>query len=292
MKLKHWILASRPKTLPAAACPVVAGSLIAHAEGAFALIPAAVAIAFAFLVQIGTNFANDYFDYRKGADTKDRKGPARAVASGWIAPAAMLRATIGVLILAFFVGLMLIPFGGWITLAVGLISIACAFAYTGGPYPLAYKGLGDVFVVVFFGFIAVGFTYYVQVGHFSPVVWAVGLAQGLLINNLLVINNVRDIDEDRLSQKMTLPARFGRNFGLVQYQMSITVACLIALGIALMLDQTAYFLPAMSYPVGRYLGLMTMNAQTPERYNKVLALTSAYLILYTVLLGVGMMLFA
>ncbi|MEM7673896.1 MAG: 1,4-dihydroxy-2-naphthoate polyprenyltransferase [Verrucomicrobiota bacterium] len=291
MKFKPWILAARPKTLPAAACPVLAGSLLAFSENAFVWIPAMVAVLFAFLVQIGTNFANDYFDFKKGADTPQRKGPARAVASGWISPKSMLRATIGVLALAFCVGLTLIPFGGWMTLAVGLISIACAFAYTGGPYPLAYKGLGDVFVVIFFGFVAVGFTFYVQAGYFSPLGWTIGLAQGLLINNLLVINNIRDIEEDRKSHKMTLPARFGRTFGLIQYQASITIACLIALGIALATDQAAYFLPAMTYPVGRYLGIMTMKAVDPAAYNRVLALTSGYLILYTTMLAAGALLF-
>lgn len=292
MALKHWLLAARPKTLPAAACPVVAGSFLAYADGGFAWVPAMLALAFALLVQVGTNFANDYFDFKKGADTEARKGPARAVASGWIEPPAMLRATICVLSVAFLCGLGLIPFGGWKLLGVGVFSIICAIAYTGGPYPLAYKGLGDVFVIIFFGFIAVAFTYYVQVGAFSLEAWCVGLALGLLINNLLVVNNVRDIDEDRLSQKMTLPARFGRSFGLVQYQISLTLACLIALALALATDGFAYFLPAMAYPLGRYLGIITMKANTPKAYGRVLALTSVFLILYTALLCAGIYGFA
>ena len=291
MQIKHWLLASRPKTLPAAACPVAAGSVLAYADGVFQWIPASLALAFALLVQIGTNFANDYFDFKKGADTEKRKGPARAVASGWITPQAMLRATILVLAIAFICGLCLIPFGGWMLLGIGILSIACAIAYTGGPYPLAYKGLGDVFVILFFGIVAVCFTYYVQAGVFTWVSLAVGIAIGLLINNLLVINNVRDIDEDRGSNKMTLPARYGRNFGLVQYQMSITVACLIALALGLFFDKPAFFGAAMSYPIGRYLGILTMNAKTPAQYGRVLAFTSGFLILYAALLVGGVVLF-
>ena len=289
MRFKHWLLAARPKTLPAAACPVAAGSVLAYADGTFQLVPASLALAFALLVQFGTNFANDYFDFKKGADTEKRKGPLRAVASGWIAPEAMLRATIGVLLIAFICGLGLIPFGGWMLLGIGVLSIICAIAYTGGPYPLAYKGLGDVFVILFFGIIAVCFTYYAQAGVFTWVSLALGISIGLLINNLLVINNVRDIEEDRGSNKMTLPARFGRNFGLVQYQMSITFACLITLGLGFGLDKFAFFAPAMSYPVGRYLGILTMNAKIPAQYGRVLAFTSGYLILFTVLLVGGVL---
>ena len=287
MHLKNWILAARPKTLPAAACPVVVGSTLAYMDGAFAPLPATICCVFAFLIQIGTNFANDYFDFKKGADTKDRKGPARAVASGWITPEAMLRATGVALFLAFLAGLTLIPFGGWQLLLIGLISIACAILYTGGPFPFAYKGLGDVFVVIFFGLIAVGFTYYVQVGVFSLPVWFMGLSLGLVINNLLVINNVRDIEEDRGSLKMTLPARFGKKFGIVQYQMGMTIACFIALILAFQTDQFAYFFPAMTYPVGRYLAIMLMQAETAAQYNRMLAFTSLFGILYTLLFCLG-----
>ena len=287
MQIKHWFLAARPKTLPAAACPVVAGIFLARIDGAFAWLPAVICLLFAFLVQIGTNFANDYFDFKKGSDTDQRKGPARAVASGWITPKAMLNATIVTLALAFFVGLSLIPFGGWSLLLLGVLSIACAVLYTGGPYPLAYKGLGDVFVILFFGLIAVAFTYFVQVGEHSIETWVVGFAMGLLINNLLVVNNMRDIDEDRQSNKMTLPARFGRNFAVIQYQAAITIACFIMLILAFVTDRYVYFLPAMSYPVGRYLAIMTMSAKTPQNYNRVLALTSVFLILFTCLFAGG-----
>ncbi|MEM9227118.1 MAG: 1,4-dihydroxy-2-naphthoate octaprenyltransferase, partial [Verrucomicrobiota bacterium] len=160
--LRVWLLAARPKTLPAAVIPVALGTALAASDGRFQLIPAFVCVLFALLIQVGTNFANDYFDYRSGADNEHRIGPTRAVAAGLVPPALMWRATLVVLTLAFGLGLILIAYGGWWLLLIGVLSVLCAVAYTGGPYPLGYHGLGDVFVVVFFGFIAVMFTYYVQ----------------------------------------------------------------------------------------------------------------------------------
>ncbi|MFP4157899.1 MAG: 1,4-dihydroxy-2-naphthoate octaprenyltransferase, partial [Opitutales bacterium] len=159
-----WLSATRPKTLPAAVCPVLVGSSLAYESGSFAWVPALLCLGFALLIQVGTNFANDYLDGIKGTDTKERIGPQRAVANGWIEAVVMRRAAIAVLAAAFCLGLGLIPFGGWWLLVVGIASVVCAWLYTGGPYPLAYHGLGDVFVVLFFGFVAVGCTYFVQSG--------------------------------------------------------------------------------------------------------------------------------
>ena len=139
-----WVLAARPRTLPISVIPVLLGSALAVSAKAFSLVPALVCLAFALLVQIGANYANDYYDFLKGADNEDRKGPQRAVASGLVSPEAMRNATYGVLLLAFVLGLALIAYGGWWLLAVGVLSVACAVAYTGGPFPLGYLGLGDV----------------------------------------------------------------------------------------------------------------------------------------------------
>ena len=220
----------RPKTLPAAVVPVLLASSLACADGGFDWRAAAICLAFALLFQIGTNFSNDYLDGIKGTDTEARLGPRRAVASGLIAPATMKRATILVLAVGFFVGLGLIPFGGWWLLAVGVASVACAWLYTGGPYPLAYHGLGDVFVVLFFGFVAVGCTYYVQTGTISCVVVLMGLGCGLLVNNILVVNNYRDLDEDRAARKRTLVVFFGRRFAQIQYYVSALFAGSVVLG--------------------------------------------------------------
>mgnify|MGYP005863849765 CR=1 FL=1 len=220
-KTRIWLEATRPKTLPAAVCPVLVGSALAHNAGAFDWRPALLCLGFALLIQIGTNFANDYLDGIRGSDTEKRLGPQRAVAAGLVPAVRMQSAAVAVLIAAFVTGLALIPFGGWWLLAVGVASVLCAWLYTGGPYPLAYNGLGDLFVVVFFGFIAVGCTYYVQAGSLGPrVLWS-GLACGLLINNILVVNNYRDADEDRISDKKTLAVRFGRTFALWQYRLTV-----------------------------------------------------------------------
>jgi 1,4-dihydroxy-2-naphthoate octaprenyltransferase len=194
-----WLEATRPKTLPAAVAPVLLGSGLAYAEGAFVFLAALICLVFALLVQVGTNFANDYLDGIRGTDTEQRIGPPRAVASGLVAPELMKRVTMVTLAVAFCVGLALIPFGGWWLLLIGCSSVLCAWLYTGGPYPLAYNGLGDVFVVLFFGWIAVGCTYYVQVGRLSLDACLLGLGCGLLVNNILVVNNYRDVDEDRIA---------------------------------------------------------------------------------------------
>lgn len=234
--LQAWLLATRPKTLPAAVAPVLVASAMAWVHGGYQPLLALVCLLFALLIQIGTNFANDYLDGIKGADTPQRLGPQRAVATGLISAAKMRRASIAVLVLAFCLGLMLIPAGGWGLLVVGVLSVLCAWAYTGGPYPLAYNGLGDLFVVLFFGLVAVGCTFYVQLGTVYMEVCLLGLALGLLINNLLVVNNYRDVDEDRRHAKCTLVVRLGRPWALVQYALS----ALIALGVTFYLWWIAY----------------------------------------------------
>ena len=219
-----WLEATRPKTLPAAVAPVLLASALAWADAGFRLLPALICLLFALLIQIGTNFANDYLDGVRGTDTQARLGPQRAVASGLVAPAVMRAAAFGVLLLAFCLGLSLIYFGGWWLLLVGVASVICAWIYTGGPYPLAYNGLGDVFVVLFFGVIAVGCTYYVQVGVLLNETLWLGLACGLVVNNILVVNNYRDVDEDRLADKKTIVVLFGRTWALLQYGFSLLFA--------------------------------------------------------------------
>ncbi|MGE9295442.1 MAG: 1,4-dihydroxy-2-naphthoate octaprenyltransferase, partial [Puniceicoccales bacterium] len=169
--------------MPAAIAPVAVGSALAVHDGVFNAAPAAICLAFALLIQIGTNYANDYFDFIKGADTAERIGPTRAVAAGLVTPAAMRMATILVLALAFIIGLFLVNWGGWPLVIIGVVSIVCAVAYTGGPFPLGYNGLGDLFVFIFFGLVAVGFTYFVQAGAFSGVAWLLGAGVGALSTN-------------------------------------------------------------------------------------------------------------
>lgn len=219
-----WLEATRPKTLPAAVAPVLLGTAMAHHYGQLQVLPALICLSFALLVQIGTNFANDYLDGIKGTDTEARLGPQRAVANGLISPATMKAATIGVLAFAFCLGLSLIYFGGWWLLSVGIASVVCAWIYTGGPYPLAYNGLGDLFVVIFFGLIAVGCTFYVQTGTINGEVLFLGLACGLIVNNILIVNNYRDVDEDRAAHKRTLVVLLGRRWALAQYALTLVFA--------------------------------------------------------------------
>lgn len=218
--LKIWIEASRPKTLAAAVVPVLVGTAFAGAAHSAQLLIALVCLAFAVLVQIGTNFANDYFDFVQGADTAERVGPRRAVSAGLVAPRTMLIATSITLLAAFVIGLFLIKEGGWWLLPVGILSIVCALAYTGGPYPLGYNGLGDVFVFVFFGLVAVIATYFVQTHQVTIDVIGAACSVGLLSTNILVANNYRDAETDAKAGKRTLVVRLGRRFALWQYALS------------------------------------------------------------------------
>ena len=209
--LGAWMLAARPRTLPAAIAPVMLGSATAVADKSFVWLPAVAALMVALLLQIGVNLANDYFDYLKGIDTQDRLGPPRVTQSGLI-PANQVRAgMILILILSLIPGIYLLTLGGLPVLIIGLACICAALAYSGGPFPLASHGLGDLFVFIFFGLVAVCGTYYVQALHLTPLVWLMGVIEGLLITAILVVNNLRDIQSDRQTGKRTLAVIIGRS---------------------------------------------------------------------------------
>ncbi len=229
---KIWLEAARPRTLPAAVAPVIAGSALAWRVRAFDAAAAAICLGFALLVQIGANFANDYYDFVKGADTGARVGPRRAVASGLVAPAAMRRAVVLVFAGAFAAGLLLVAWGGWWLVAIGVACVASAIAYTGGPYPLGYHGLGDLFVFIFFGLVAVTATFYVQAGWVGADAWLVAAAIGALTANILVVNNYRDADSDAQAGKRTLVVRFGRRFAEAQFAAAHVVACAVLVALA------------------------------------------------------------
>ena len=214
---KAWIDATRPRTLPASAAPVVAATAYACYDGCVEWGAALLCLAFALLAQVASNMANDYFDYKKGGDTPDRVGPQRAVVSGLISPRAMLIATLSVLALACCVGLGLVFYGGWQLIPVGLVIALFAMAYSAGPFPLSRYGLGDVTVFIFFGLIAVNFTYYVQSGVFTMPVFLASVAQGLLAINILLVNNYRDMEEDAACKKRTTVVLFGRRFASTWY---------------------------------------------------------------------------
>lgn len=212
-----WLLAARPKTLPAAAAPVIVGTAVAIREEVFHPWAALSAFIAALLIQIGTNFANDVFDYKKGADTPERLGPTRVTESGLLSPRDV---TIGMWVvfgLAVLIGIYLVVLRGWLVILIGLLSIMAGVAYTGGPLPFGYKGLGDAFVFIFFGLVAVGGTYFVQAGTVSPTSILAAIPMGFLATAILVVNNLRDIDTDRKAGKKTLAVRLGRKWTLVEY---------------------------------------------------------------------------
>lgn len=287
---RHWIEAARPKTLPAAIIPVAVGTALAAAHQAANYVSAAICLAFSLLVQIGTNFANDYFDFVQGADTAERVGPRRAVAAGLISPATMLTATGVVLGLAFVVGLLLVRTGGWGLLPVGIVSIVCALAYTGGPFPLGYNGLGDLFVFLFFGLVAVCATFYVQAGYVASDVVSCAAAVGLLAANILVANNYRDVETDARAGKRTLVVRFGRRFAFWQYGLSALVALLCPPALMLTGYGWAVLLPLVLVPWGVRLTHRLGRSQVPAEQIAILGDTAKFLAVFGVLLSVGVVL--
>jgi len=222
--VKIWIDAARPRTLPAAAAPVIMGTALAVGDGGFHAAAAAAAMLGAVLIQIAANYANDYYDYLKGADTGERIGPQRATQAGLVAPRQMRFATAAVLFLAALPGLYLVYRGGWPILVVGILSMLFAVLYTGGPLPLGYIGVADAFVLVFFGPVAVAGTYYVQTQTVGLIPLLAGLAPGLISTAILTVNNLRDIEQDGRAGKKTLAVRFGITFARWEYLLSISAA--------------------------------------------------------------------
>ena len=208
-RVQAWILASRPRTLTAAAAPVFLGTGLAFGRNAFSPLPALGALLGAILIQIGTNLANDYYDHVRGGDTEERVGPTRVTQAGLIPPATVRNATFLVLGLALVLGVYLAWVGGWPIVIIGLASLVCAVAYTGGPFPLAYHGLGDLFVFLFFGLAAVGGTFWVQALQFGPEVLLAGAGMGALSTAILVVNNLRDLETDARAGKRTMAVWLG-----------------------------------------------------------------------------------
>jgi len=222
-----WLLAIRPKTLPAAASGVVMGSALAWMDGSFRLLPALAALCVALLLQIASNVANDVFDFERGTDTDERQGPLRVTQARLLTPAQVKRGLLVILGLAAAFGLYLAFVRGWAVVWIGLAAIVSAIAYTGGPFPLGYYGLGDLFVFIFFGLAAVAGTYFVQVGSVSPAAWWMSVPVGLIITAILVVNNLRDIENDRKGKKHTLAVRLGVRGTRTEYLLCLVGAYLI-----------------------------------------------------------------
>lgn len=288
--VKVWVLASRPRTLPAAVAPVVVGMALAIAHGGFAWGPALAAMLGACFIQIGTNFANDYFDFKSGADTAERMGPLRVTQAGLVTPAQIKAATAIAFALATLCGLYLTWVGGWPIVVIGLLSILSGIAYTGGPFPLGYNGLGDLFVFVFFGLVAVGGTYYVQALGFSPIVLAVAVPVGLLSTAIIVVNNLRDVDTDVVAGKRTLAVMFGKRFAKAEYVVLLALSYLAPVILIAMGKLTLWaLLPLLSLPLAVSLIRKVHTVQGPA-LNPVLGGTGKLLLVFSLLFSLGLVL--
>lgn len=288
--LEIWLLAIRPRTLPAAAAPVIVGSALAFYDDAFQFLPTLAALLGALLLQIGANLANDVFDFKKGADTSERLGPPRVTQMGLLTPGQVYIGMIIVFALAALIGLYLIYVGGWVIFVIGILSIVSAIAYTGGPFPLGYHGLGDIFVFLFFGLAAVCGTYFVQAGRVTNFVWLAAIPIGLLAVAILVVNNLRDIDTDRAAGKKTLAVRFGARGAQVEYLALLAIAYLVPLlFIALNFDLIPILLTSFSIPLVLPLIRIVLH-ERGRALNAALAGTARLEFVYALLFAVGLLL--
>jgi 1,4-dihydroxy-2-naphthoate octaprenyltransferase len=286
--MNAWILAARPKTLPAAVVPVWVGCVLAWDQtGAVDWLLAACTLGGALCIQVATNLFNDAIDARKGADTEARLGPRRVTASGLLSPAAVFAGAMVFLLLAAACGVPMLLEHGWIMLAIGIPSLFLAYGYTGGPFPLAYLGLGEVFVILFFGLVAVMGTVFVQTGMWPWPAAVVGVQVGLLSAVLISINNLRDVDEDRRSGKRTLAVRWGKRWmlvalgGMVVGAMAMTApAFLFGMG----------WLGVLSVPwflLGLMIVRLVSRTEPGPAYNRYLALAALVLVGFAVAVTVA-----
>jgi 1,4-dihydroxy-2-naphthoate octaprenyltransferase len=288
-RARAWLMAARPPTLPAAVVPVLVGTAAVARLGFLPLAFVAALLA-AVLIQVGTNFANDYFDFHKGADTAERLGPVRVTQSGLIAPDTVRAAMVLVFGLAALVGLYLVFVGGWPILLIGLLSIMAGVLYTGGPYPLAYHGLGDLFVFIFFGLVAVCGTAYLHTGAVPGVAWFAALPVALIVTAIIVVNNLRDIDTDRLARKHTLAVLIGRRATRFEYLLLVIGAyALLPLGPLLGLASVWALLPLLTLPIAAML-MRTVFTVEGRPLNRALAGTGRLHLLFGVLLAIGLLL--
>lgn len=289
---KAWLLASRPKTLTAASIPVMLGCALASMYGHFQLTPAILCFLFAFLMQIDANFINDLYDYLKGTDREDRLGPERACAQGWISPSGMKKGIAITTFLAALDGLCLLWYGGWEMIPVGIACIIFAFLYTTGPYPLAYHGWGDVLVLVFFGFVPVGCTFYIMAHSWNTSVTMASLACGLVIDTLLMVNNFRDREQDAISGKKTIVVRLGARAGLILYFLLGLAACWSCFYFVGEGRLWAAILPQIYLLLHIFTTVKMARINRGKELNAILGETSRNMLLFGILLTAGLLITA
>ncbi|MFB6201711.1 MAG: 1,4-dihydroxy-2-naphthoate polyprenyltransferase [Halorhabdus sp.] len=301
---KAWLMAARPQTLPAGTAPVIVGVGLAVHEAVFALVPAVAALVGALLIQIATNFANDYFDAVKGTDDPDRDGFTRVTAGGLIPPQQVKVAMAGTYTLALLVGLYLVAIGGVPIIVIGLSSILAGLLYTGGPYPYGYYGLGDLFVFVYFGVIAVTGTYYVQAvatrdvglfptwmpaGTVPSVVVVASLAAAGLSTAILVVNNVRDLEDDRAAGKRTLAVILGYRWSRVEYVVLVGLAYLVPVWLWIGGAFGAVVLaPLLSLPLAIRVTRTVLTERGGEALNRALERTGLLMAAHALLFAAGL----
>lgn len=291
-KLKIWFLAARPRTLPAAVAPIVVGTAVAVREDAFVWWVALLALVTALLLQIAANFANDAIDAKKGSDTEDRTGPTRITAAGYVTYSQVMNATWITLALAMCTGIPLLVRGGWPFVALGIASLICAVAYTGGPFPISYLGLGEIFVFLFFGLIAVTGTAYLQTGELTALSLAASIPPGAMIVGILIVNNYRDREQDARVNKRTLAVRIGPRNTRIEYYLMLALTMLSpfvfwALG---WLNAWA-LITVLSWPMFRQLVQQMQTLQGPP-LNQTLGLTGKTALVHSLLLGLALVLSA
>ncbi|MBN1456948.1 MAG: 1,4-dihydroxy-2-naphthoate polyprenyltransferase [Sedimentisphaerales bacterium] len=287
-KIKTWLIASRAETLMASTAPVIVGGAIAFCDTSINVPVLLMTFLTAALIQCGTNLANDYYDHLKGTDTVESPGQRRAINEGLVTAKQVKAAFIISFALAVLLGLYLVYKGGPVILIIGLISIASGLLYTAGPFALAYIGLGDIFVLLFFGPVASAGTYYLQTATINRYAVIAGLAPGLLSVGILNINNLRDIQTDSKVNKKTLIVRLGYNFGILEYIFCIAIACLVPVYLCFSTGEHFYSLASLIILVPAVKNIKTICARPDDQaLNKALELTAKQVLIYTVLFSVG-----
>lgn len=286
--LQSWLLAIRPKTLPAAVGPVLVGSGVAFRDGRFSLFPAVACLLGAMLLQIGVNLANDYFDYKNSIDSEERLGPVRVTQSGLIAPSVVKMGMIISLALASLVFIYLAFVGGPVIVVIGIASVLAALGYSGGPFPLASNGLGELFVFIFFGLVAVGGTYYIQAGQLTWLVAAAAVPPGLLITAIMVVNNLRDIDTDRKAGKRSLAVILGRSRTITGYKLLLLLSYLVPGALYIGgLCGAVVLLPLLTLPMAMGLA-RRIPGEAGRSLNELLAATARLSLLHSLFFSVGL----
>ncbi len=286
-----WLMAARPATLTAAVVPVLVGTAAASYDGHFKLLPLVGAMMAALLIQVGTNLANDFFDFERGADTADRLGPPRVTQSGLASPQSVRSAMYLAFGAAAAVGVYLVTVGGWPILAIGVLSIVAGIAYTGGPWPLGYHGLGDLFVFIFFGVVAVVGSYYLQAGEVGSLAWAAAVPVGLIVTAILVVNNLRDIESDRRVGKRTLAVRLGARLTRVQYALLLLAPYLMVAGFAAGDPLPGWsWLALLTLPIALFLAGVVLGGAEGRKLNAVLKGTAQLHLLFGSLLAGSLLL--